>query len=426
MILKEDMEEAKERMKAWWDHEIIDRPVISYFNPRPKVPFKGIFSFWCLARNYDAIEECINDYETKIEGIYFGGENIPVFFPNYGPGIMAAVLGVIPEFKASTMWFNRPTDLKDIVSILESAELNKNNEWYSRLLRITEYAAKRASEKYQVAMTDLGGVLDILSSFLGPETIVIAIREQPELINTCRAIILEKLLKTYDALQNIIDKYCDGCSSWQFVWCHKHWYPIQSDISAIFSPKWFKQFVLPDIVEQAAHMDYAIYHLDGPFALKFLDDLLAAPEITGIQWVPGAGQPPDGTEKWMPVYKKIQKAGKNIIMDPPPKLVPHVYKELDPKGLFARGIFLSDSLAEFYLPTFIGGFGGELVQKLITWLKEHELTSLTRDNLKLFLSEKNIDVSKAIRRTLFQETKSLLAKSGANSYDLSRMASFVE
>ncbi len=31
MLLKEDIEESKERMDAWWDHEVIDRPVISYY-----------------------------------------------------------------------------------------------------------------------------------------------------------------------------------------------------------------------------------------------------------------------------------------------------------------------------------------------------------------------------------------------------------
>ncbi len=28
------MDEAKERLKAWWDHEIIDRPLIGYWAPK--------------------------------------------------------------------------------------------------------------------------------------------------------------------------------------------------------------------------------------------------------------------------------------------------------------------------------------------------------------------------------------------------------
>jgi len=124
---------------------------------------------------------------------------------------MAAVFGVIPTFKSGTVWFSLPTKPEDVIEHLESIKLNKNNEWYSRLLRMTETAAKRAGEAYLISMTDIGGVLDILSSFLGPTNIILTMKRKPEVIDTCRAIILEKLLQVYDDLQKIIEQYCDGC-----------------------------------------------------------------------------------------------------------------------------------------------------------------------------------------------------------------------
>ncbi|GAG37920.1 unnamed protein product, partial [marine sediment metagenome] len=41
--LKEDIDEAKNRLEAWWDHEIIDRPVISYYFPRNGSSIAGFF-----------------------------------------------------------------------------------------------------------------------------------------------------------------------------------------------------------------------------------------------------------------------------------------------------------------------------------------------------------------------------------------------
>lgn len=362
-IYKEDISDAKERLNAWWDHELIDRPCILYYHPKPNVNFRGIYDFWYLAKNWDAIEDYINDYESKSESIYFGGENIPCLWPNYGPGIMASVLGVEPkfEYESRTVWFNRPTSVEDIVPLLESVKLNKNNPWYARLLRITEYAAKRARKDYCIAMTDLGGILDILSSFLGPINIILTMKRKPEVIDTCRSIILEKTLRVYDDLQTIIEQNGDGCMSWIPIWCPKRWYPIQSDISYILSPKLFKRFVLSDIVAQAEHMDYAIYHLDGPRQLPHLDDLLAEPSITGIQWVPGAGAESSTSNKWMPIYKKIQAARKNLIIDNPtetPNTISHLYKKLDPKGIITVLVFLTEMDADFYLPEFIGGKGG--------------------------------------------------------------------
>ncbi len=218
MFLKEDLKEAKERLKAWWDHEIIDRPVISYYFPRKGSSLVGLLESlafsWRLAQNYDNIEQCIDIFEKKAPSAFFGGESIPSYFPNYGAGIMAAVLGVVPKFQTQTMWFSRPTAPEDIFSLLESVKLDANNEWYSRLLRITEYAAKHSKGKYQVSMTDLGSVLDILSSFLGPEKLILTMKRRPNIIDTCRAIVLEKLLKVYDDLQRIIENYNDGCNAW--------------------------------------------------------------------------------------------------------------------------------------------------------------------------------------------------------------------
>ncbi|MHA1725056.1 MAG: hypothetical protein ACTSYC_08130 [Promethearchaeota archaeon] len=363
-IYKEDIEEAKERLAAWWNHEIIDRPCIIYFHPKTGAPFYGIYDIWYLAKYWDDIEGCLDDFEKKSSSIFFGAENIPWFWPNYGPGIMASVLGVEPKFQeeSQTVWFNSPTPVNEIVSHLESMKLNKNNPWYARLVKITEYAAKRAKNDYSVALTDLGGVIDILSSFLGPTNIILTMKRSPGIIDSCRAIILEKLLKMYDELQSIIEKHGGGCNSWIPVWCPKRYYPIQSDFSAMLSPKLFKRFVLPDIKEQAEHMDYAVYHLDGPGELVHLDVLLNEPSITAIQWVPGAGEKPSSDEKWMPIYKKIQVAGKSIIVDNPgetPASATYLYNVLDPKYLIMTLIFLTEMQAAYYLPEFVGGNGAK-------------------------------------------------------------------
>ncbi|MFX0165226.1 MAG: hypothetical protein ACFFAG_12405 [Promethearchaeota archaeon] len=391
---KEDISEAKERLKAWWDHEIIDRPAISYYYPREGASFTGLLDIfglgWDLAKYPDSIEQVLKNFEDRISGLYFGGENIPSFFPNYGAGIMAAVFGVIPKYQTRTVWFSRPTPVDEIVSLLESVKLNNDNPWYSRLLRITEYAAKKSQGKYQVSMTDLGGILDILSSFLGPKNIILTMKRRPDIIDTCRAVILEKTLKVYDDLQNIIEKYNDGCNAWLNVWNAKRWYPIQCDFSAMLNPKWFKRFALPDIKAQAAHMDYSIYHLDGPLAITHLDDLLSIPELTGIQWVPGDGREPMGHEKWYPIYKKIQATGKNIVNTVTPSRLSTMYRNFDPKGLYLRTVFFSYHLAGFYLPKFIGGDEGEIIERSIEWAELRNLDHLSNTNFELFLEENKI------------------------------------
>ncbi len=413
MDLKEDIKEAKERMAAWWNHELIDRPVISYYFPKRSGSIGGYLDAlgqdWSLAQNFDDLELFVNGFEKRAIKTYYGGESIPSLFPNYGPGIVAAVFGVIPQFKSETMWFSRPTKPEDIIQLLENTELNMNNEWYARLLRITTQGSERAAQMgYQFSITDVGGVLDILSSFLGPTDLILTMKRQPQIIDNCRQIILEKLLKIYDDLYAIIKKNCNGFNAWLNVWCPKSWYPTQCDFIAMLNPKWFKRFVLPDLVTQIEHMDYAIHHMDGPYQIPFLDDLLAIDHLSGIQWVPGAGRPPQGSDDWMPIYRKIQQAGKNVVIDSLPEDVPHLYKHLDPKGLYVRAGFASEISANFYLPSFIGGQDGELIQKALTWVKQNNISRFDKEELKNFLGQAKLEFDPKTEKQLFKEIKNCM------------------
>ncbi len=407
MGYKEDSDKAKERMNAWWDREIIDRPVLSYYYPKKRGKLGAFLDTvgedWTLAKNYEDIDNALDGYEKRAGETYFGGESLPFYFPNYGPGIMAAVFGVSPQFKTGTMWFSLPTKPDDIVDHLESVKINQNNEWYSRLLRITEYAANRARKNYLISVTDIGGVLDILSSFLGPTNIILTMKRNPNIIDTCRTIILEKLLKVYDDLQKIISQFCDGCSCWLGVWSKKRWYALQSDFSAMLNPEWFKKFVLPDLVIQAEHMDYAIYHLDGPNALPHLDSFLSEPSITGIQWVPGAGNSPMGSEDWIPLYKKIQNAGKNLVIDSAPENISHLYKNLDPKGLYVRTFYRSEYIANQYLPKFAGGGEGGIILDILNWLNGQGESNFTKEMLDNFMLSKKIELENKYKKDLLKE-----------------------
>ncbi len=382
MDLKKDTEIAKERMAAWWDHEIIDRPVIAYTHR--KLNFKrGVnFDNWHLAQNNDDIATQHKNFVGNAENQYYGGEQFPSFWPNYGPGIVAAVFGVEPKFQYGTMWFDRPTEITELESLLESAKINANNEWYSRLIRVTEYFVERSHGQYSVGLSDLGGVMDILSSFLGPTNLIINMRRNPGIIDACRAIILEKLLRVYDDLQAIIDRGNLGSNSWLNVWCPKHWYPIQCDFGAMLSPKWFRRFVLPDVVAQAEHMDYAIYHLDGPNQLPYVDDLIAEPSITGIQWVPGIGELSNESDKWFPLYRKIQEAGKNVIIESSPMGLPRLYKQLDPRGLYVNTYMASAIDAKLFLPRFMKGWGN-LFQNRGSKLGENMMIVKSKMHLKI-------------------------------------------
>ena len=62
MDLKENVQEAKERMAAWWDHEIIDRPVIGYTYRKLNFKKDVDFSYWDLAKDVDNISDFYENF----------------------------------------------------------------------------------------------------------------------------------------------------------------------------------------------------------------------------------------------------------------------------------------------------------------------------------------------------------------------------
>jgi hypothetical protein len=407
VIFKEDADEAKSRLEAWWDHEIIDRPVFSYYASTKRASLGGYLdsrsSEWTLAQQPEEIEAVLDGFEKRAETTFFGGESIPSFMPNYGSGILSAIFGAIPKFQSETVWFSRPTETKDIISHLESVKLNQNNEWYERLLRITEFTARRSKGAYQISVSDIGGVLDTLSSFLGPTKLILTMKRKPEIIDTCREIILEKLLFLYDKLQNIIEKYCDGCNSWLNVWCRKRWYPVQCDFIAMLNPKWFKRFALPDIKTQIDHMDYALYHMDGHYQIPYLEDFLSIPNLTGIQWVPGSGKAIQGSESWLTLYKKIQSCRKSVIIDTPPENVHHLYAKLDSKLTYVRTYYFTKTVSEFYVPSFLRNGEESLITNVIDYCKEKQRTQLSKVELDEYLTHKHIDLDNRMKKEILKE-----------------------
>ena len=58
---------------------------------------------------------------------------------------------------------------------------------------------------------------------------------------------------------------------------------------------------MPSLQQQCQKLDYTLYHLDGPDAIKHLDALMEIEELDALQWTPGAGKPDGGDELWYPI-----------------------------------------------------------------------------------------------------------------------------
>lgn len=332
LLYKEDWEEAKERLKAWWNEEALDGPVVQVSAPR-----RGLLAIswdrWSFVRYPEDPTIGIRGFERACEGTYFAGEAFPNLHINLGPGVMAAYLGASPRFISETVWFETPKPWEE----LESLELDRANPWWERTKRIASMALEASKDKFIVGMTDLGGIMDIAASLRGSNNLIIDLFKHPRRVKELCWQILELWHSCYEELHTLLRKGMEGSSAWMAIWCQERWYPIQCDLSAVLSPRLFEAFALPLLREQCKRLDHTIYHWDGPGQIVHLDSLLSIKELDGIQWTPGAGQPGTSSPVWFPLYRKIQRKNKRLVLLGVDKeSLDFLLKELSPRGLLIQ------------------------------------------------------------------------------------------
>ena len=85
---KPDWEQARERIMAWWEREILDRVVVQVTAPKPEKPAVPLPVD--LAQQWLDIDYVLDAAEDRLRRTYFGGEAIPRYYCNLGPDIWAA------------------------------------------------------------------------------------------------------------------------------------------------------------------------------------------------------------------------------------------------------------------------------------------------------------------------------------------------
>ena len=80
-------------------------------------------------------------------------------------------------------------------------------------------------------------------------------------------------------------------------------------------------------------MTHNIFHLDGKGVARHVDQILELPNLRAIQWVQGVGEDRP-IMQWIPLIKRIQAAGKGVVVDIAPEELEGFISELRPEGLY--------------------------------------------------------------------------------------------
>lgn len=84
---------------------------------------------------------------------------------------------------------------------------------------ITKRAVERGRGKFIIAMTDLGGILDIIASLRGSENLIKDLYMRKEDVKSLSQKIIDVWHKCYDELYGIMKEGgFEGTSTWMGIW----------------------------------------------------------------------------------------------------------------------------------------------------------------------------------------------------------------
>lgn len=341
----EDWSRIERDWTAWWAGEL-SRPMVimpSYDNVFNRSRREMTREF-LLEKSVD---EVLSYYQARLEGAQYFGDSWPKWSPYFGPGIMTGYVGgrVEPMPEQRTVWFEAtsPTPYEKL-----HFEYDAGNPWWRRTLDLAEGAVKRWGDRVNIAHTDIGGVLDILASFRTTNALLTDLYNYPDEVLRCGRELSALWARYYHEFAALASRTVRGSSSWAPLWARQDTYMLQCDFSFMISPRMFERFVLPDLDYCCRQMEQAFYHLDGKGQIPHVDMLLSLEHLRGIQWIPGAGQPP--LSQWMSLLQKIRDAGKLCQLFTTADETIAITRELGGKG-FAFCVL--DRLAAEEVPQFL-------------------------------------------------------------------------
>lgn len=334
-----DFGNIKKRFEAFWNNDFEGRCIVTtkaYKHGGKQAYYKYWERMSKDSRYRDAFhlkadpEIKIKSEMAAFEYFHYAGDTLPILDTYIGPGMSAAFLGSKVMFNDDgIVWFEKALENLDDFEL----EFDERNIWWSLNKIITEEMAKEAKGRFAVSIcNDMYCGLDTLMHLRGSENLCLDMIMDPDTIKRYCTKITKLWKYWFDTLYSISNKYVEGnATGWLKYWGPGKTYQLQCDFMNMISPQMFEEFAMPDLKEMSEHLDYSIYHFDGPDeAKRHLPYLLELKSLNGIQW-----NPKENCEnvRHIPILKEIQKAGKCLVLNTTVDEIDTLLSELSPKGL---------------------------------------------------------------------------------------------
>lgn len=331
---KPDWREARARLLDWWAGKSIDRVPVNMTawrddapSPRTLRPPPGV------SADYDSIFE---HHQRMLRARYWCGEAFPRYWPYMGAMFCVAYLGCTPRPRDGKVWYDRPEGLS--WDNADRLHFDPQNPWWQRAKALTRRAVEESRGEYLVAFGPyLQAALDVMCELFGNQETMLAMVDRPDDVKRLRDRIHAWGRQSYEELAEIIAPHQEGTMPWLDLWAPGRSCCTQVDMSVMISPCMFEEFAVDDIRGATDHVRYGMYHLDGPGQIGHLDAILNIDSVRCVEWVPGARAREAHAHDpmpWLDLFKRIQDAGRKVMILCPPSRIEDLLKSIDRKNVY--------------------------------------------------------------------------------------------
>lgn len=325
-----DFAKIQTRLDMLLHGEILDRCCVAVTAPKdPAAPWiarpEGSESWYMDG------ERILQRNLERLDKTYFAGDALPMVFPYFGTGGHAKYFNdaVDVVYAEDTIWIH---PYLDSCADLKPVDLDRSR-FFAREMEVMKYLAAESRGRYMLGMPDNCGSYDALAQLRGNEELLMDFIDEPDEVKRAARLCVDCLRQSCDRMFDAVKDTCMGGSvhGWMNLMSKGKIMQLQCDLAVMLSPDMFGEFIMDELRSTMDFLDNGVYHIDGQEQIRHLDHLLSEPRINMCQWVSVAGQPP--LIENVPTLRRIQKAGKGLVIQIKKHEIKPLMREISPKGV---------------------------------------------------------------------------------------------
>lgn len=329
--LRPDIAEVQARWEAFWQGES-RRPLVWAICLKEGEEYRQkMGELWPRypQRPTDDLEKYAkNVLELRTTCFDYVADEVPSFDISFGPDQFSGFLGQTIEYSEhseGTSW-SVPMDLEleDLIPLIREDE---NNAMYRAMLDYHAKMAEILDGRVVLGGLDCHSNFDAIASMRDPAKACIDLIEKPELMHKALGCVNEVFKRFYNRFYEVGHMADVGTGSWVNAYSTGRYMTLNSDFICMLSPAQVDEFIIPCLEEESSVIDHAIFHLDGPDAIKHMKSVASIDKVRAIQWQPGAGEQPNGPY-WLDLYRDILSTGKGIFISVDAETAKCLHQEL--------------------------------------------------------------------------------------------------